>query len=135
MPIHDLNHVNIRAPQPLLDEIKDFYVDVVGLKQGERPNAGIAGYWLYAGDRAIVHLMDSAYRGLDENALSPGTSHLDHFAMTCTDIEGMEAHLQGLNADYRRRDSPEYGFSQLILKDPTGMGVELNFPHSGENRE
>lgn len=128
MPVKDLNHINLRAPQPLLDEIRDFYVDVVGLREGERPDVPIAGYWLYAGDRAIVHLMDSAYRGMDGNELAAGASHLDHFALTCSDIEDMEEKLKNLGVEYRRNDMPQYGFRQLLLRDPTGMGVELNFP-------
>ncbi len=129
MAIKNLNHVNIRAPQPLLDRVRDFYVEVVGLEDGERPDIPIPGYWLYADGAPIVHLMDSAYRGLEDDALSVGTSHLDHFALTCTDLEGTEARLKDMNVDYRRRDAPEHGFSQLFLTDPTGLGVELNFTH------
>ena len=129
MPVENLNHINIRAPHPLLKEVRDFYVDIIGLREGERPAIPIDGFWLYAGDNAIVHLLDSAYRGLDENALAVGTSHLDHFALTCTDIAGTEARLQELGVEFRRNDFDDYGFSQLFLNDPTGMGVELNFPH------
>lgn len=129
MPVENLNHINIRAPQPLLNEIRDFYVDVVGLTEGQRPKISIPGFWLYAGDNAIVHLMDSSYRGMDENALSPGTSHLDHFAFTCSDIDGAEERLKSIGIEYRRNDMHDFGISQLFVTDPTGMGVELNFPH------
>ena len=130
MPVVGLNHINIRAPRTLLDEIRDFYVQVAGLREGERPDVPIAGYWLYAGDHAVVHLMDSAFRGLNEDDLAADASPVDHFALTCRDIEAEETRLKKLGVDYRRNDSPEFGFSQLILKDPTGLGVELNFPHS-----
>ena len=30
-------HYNLRAPRKLLDELRDFYCDVVGLRVGERP--------------------------------------------------------------------------------------------------
>lgn len=129
MTVVSLNHINIKAPQALLDEIRDFYVNVVGLAEGQRPNISIKGYWLYAGESAIVHLMDSAYRGGDDSLLSVGTSHLDHFALTCRDIDATEARLKSLGVEYRRNDRPEYGISQLFLEDPTGMGVELNFSH------
>ena len=130
MAVINLNHVNIRAPQPLLDRVRDFYVEVVGLKEGDRPNVGIAGYWLYAGDAAIVHLMDSAFRGLGDGDLAAETSYVDHFALTCTDVDATEEKLKSLGVDYRRNDAPQHGFSQLIMKDPAGVGVELNFPHS-----
>ena len=32
-----LDHYNIRAPSPLLEELRDFYVSTVGLRVGPRP--------------------------------------------------------------------------------------------------
>ena len=130
MTVINLNHVNIRAPLPLLDEIRDFYVDVVGLREGDRPGMAVKGYWLYAGDQAVVHLMDSAYRGDDGDRLAVGTSHLDHFALTCAGLGETEERLKKLGVGYRKNERPEFGFTQLFLQDPTGLGVELNFPHS-----
>ncbi|MEO7245237.1 MAG: hypothetical protein ABIX12_08835 [Rubrivivax sp.] len=37
MPALSLNHVNLSAEQPMLDALRDFYVDVIGLHVGWRP--------------------------------------------------------------------------------------------------
>ena len=49
-----IDHVNIATPD--LKTTRDFFVDVLGLEEGARPDFGLPGYWLYAGGRAIVHL-------------------------------------------------------------------------------
>jgi extradiol dioxygenase family protein len=49
-----IDHINIATGK--LTETRDFYVEALGLKEGPRPEVGIQGCWLYAGDRAIVHL-------------------------------------------------------------------------------
>ena len=57
MPIHRLAHYNIRAERGLREVLRDFYVAVVGLQAGPRPLRSF-GYWLYAGERDILHLSE-----------------------------------------------------------------------------
>ena len=44
MGVLAFNHFNLRAPKPLLEEVRTFYVDVVGLAEGFRP--AVPGPWL-----------------------------------------------------------------------------------------
>jgi len=55
MTVKNLDHFNIRASGPLLEELREFYCDLIGLSEGFRPPFEEAGYWLYAGDLAILH--------------------------------------------------------------------------------
>ena len=43
MGVLAFNHLNIRAPKPLLEEVKTFYVDVLGLAEGSRPTVPVLG--------------------------------------------------------------------------------------------
>ena len=54
MAINELNHINIRTVK--MEETKNFFVDVVGLEIGFRPDFPSHGYWLYCGEVPIVHL-------------------------------------------------------------------------------
>ena len=56
MQIISLDHFNLSAPSAVLEELRRFYCDVLGLTVGRRPPFGSDGYWLYAGDLALVHL-------------------------------------------------------------------------------
>ena len=58
MGVLAFNHFNIRAPKPLLEEVRTFYVDVVGLAEGFRPAVPVPGYWLYLEALPILHLME-----------------------------------------------------------------------------
>ncbi|NOJ43064.1 hypothetical protein HCN58_26410 [Bradyrhizobium sp. WSM 1791] len=40
-----------------LERTEDFYCDVLGLENGDRPPLDCPGYWLYSGGTATVHLM------------------------------------------------------------------------------
>ena len=58
MSLVAFNHFNIRAPCALLRTVRDFYVDVIGLLEGPRPDVPVAGYWLYLADVPVLHLME-----------------------------------------------------------------------------
>jgi extradiol dioxygenase family protein len=128
VPAIDLNHYNITAPQPLLDEIRDFYCDTVGLVAGARPPLRNAGYWLYAGEHAILHLSAA---GQGEERLTHVASTLDHVAFTCVDFPGMRARLDARGIAYRSSEVPSMRLRQLFFQDPAGNGVELNFATGG----
>lgn len=126
MSVQGLNHFNIGASQPLLQVVRDFYVDVIGLDEGFRPDFGVPGHWLYAGGTAVLHMLDTT--GFDRDEAVPGTMvYLDHIAFTCKDIDVTEARLKDKGQKVERRDLSQYGIQQLFLKDPAGLGVELNF--------
>jgi glyoxylase I family protein len=123
MPATGLNHYNIRAGQPLIGRVRDFYVDAIGLAEGWRPPFDFPGHWLYAGDAAVVHLVETSAG--QESAPPPAT--LDHVAFTCTDIDAFESKLKSLGIAYRKAAVPGARVQQLFVKDPAGNGVELNF--------
>ena len=44
MGVLAFNHFNIRAPKPVFEDVKNFYLDVIGLTEGFRPEVPIHGY-------------------------------------------------------------------------------------------
>jgi glyoxylase I family protein len=122
MAITDLSHVNLRAHRQLLDELRDFYVDVVGLRVGDRPPFKSSGYWLYAGEQAIVHLVEA---GPADQCAIANDSILDHVAFAVTNLDSVEACLRQRGIDFAKRDVPLTDQRQIFFKDPAGNGIEL----------
>ena len=124
MPVHAFNHFNLRAPLPVAEALRDFYVDVVGLRVGWRPPFDFPGWWLYLGDQAVLHLV--AVPGARADGAARGGS-FDHVAFSCTDLPATEAQLQRQGVHCRKVLVPGTQQVQLFLTDPAGNGVELNF--------
>ncbi len=124
MPVAALNHYNLRCSRELLDRLRTFYCDVIGLRQGERPPFPSFGYWLYAGDDAILHLSEARPQ---EQRLAGTVNTFDHAAFSCSGRSEMEAHLARCGVAFETAEVPGTGQVQLFLKDPAGNGVELNF--------
>ena len=119
-----LDHYNLRAPSPLLEQLRDFYVATLGLREGPRPRFRTHGYWLYAGERAILHL--SGTRAGEVREVGVVTT-FDHVAFRCDDDAAMRATLDAVGVAYTVDDSPERAQRQIFLRDPAGNGIELNF--------
>jgi catechol 2,3-dioxygenase-like lactoylglutathione lyase family enzyme len=119
-----LGHINLRAPRELLDQLHLFYTTVVGLREGKRPPFARFGYWLYAGDHDVVHLIEASPQ---ESRLTNVVTTIDHFAFLCKGCAEFESRLQQLGIQYKAASIPLTGQHQLIIKDPAGNTVELNF--------
>jgi catechol 2,3-dioxygenase-like lactoylglutathione lyase family enzyme len=120
MSIRAIDHINIGTDR--LEETRTFFRDVLGLAEGWRPDFPFGGAWLYAGETAVVHLVDLK----DPKAPSEAAA-LDHFAFRITDLEAMRARLDAAGVPYRRVDVPGAPIRQIFLRDPNGVTIELNF--------
>jgi catechol 2,3-dioxygenase-like lactoylglutathione lyase family enzyme len=118
-----IDHINIRAPSALLEQVRDFYCTVLGLEEGYRPAFPSTGYWLYAADKPIVHLSLGA-----ETVPAGQRTCLDHVAFQAAGLEAFRARLDALGIEYRSSYIPELHMSQLFFRDPAGTGLEVNFP-------
>ena len=127
MSVRGFDHYNLRAARPVLEELRDFYRDVVGLTVGERPPFRRFGYWLYAGDTAVLHLSEA-----DETETRSRTAvtTFAHAAFNCTGRAEFERRLKALGIPYRTARVPLLNIAQLFFHDPAGNGVELQFDAS-----
>src|SRR2546427_214275 len=98
MPTIGFSHYNLRAPRDLLDALRDFYCEVVGLAPGARPPFSNFGYWLYAGDHDVLHLSEAA---AGDARVVGVKSTFDHVAFTCTGRADAEQRLSRHGIDYR----------------------------------
>lgn len=112
--------MNIRAPAGYIAKLRDFYCEIVGLREGWRPPFESRGHWLYAGPHPLVHLVET---GEEKGAVSGGG--VDHVAFRCLDLAPMIERLRSRGIDYQLSRVPSLGDEQLLFRDPLGIGVEL----------
>ena len=126
MNVEGLNHFNITAPRELLERVRDFYAEVLGLVVGERPAFVREGFWLYAGREPLVHL--TACDADDPRAGGArGQNFFDHVAFKCTGLAACVERLRRSGVPYELAEVPALRQVQLFLRDPAGVGIELNF--------
>ena len=122
MAISDMNHFTVLTRD--LEATRQFYIGILGLSEGFRPDLGFPGAWLYVGDRAVLHVI--AGRPLP----NPPGGVLDHMAFSAHDLPRTVATLKARAIDYTLRKQNDSGVWQLFCFDPSGARVELDFPAS-----
>jgi catechol 2,3-dioxygenase-like lactoylglutathione lyase family enzyme len=102
-----------------------FYVDLLGLRVGARPDLGFDGAWLYAaGSHAILHMY------FDRPVPQPPAGVIDHMAFTATNLKAVKARFDAAGITYDLRRQVGAGTWQLFSHDPNGARVELDFDPS-----
>ena len=124
MKVTNLDHYNLRAPREVLETLREFYCEIIGLSVGDRPPFAEFGYWLYAGDQAVLHLSEG---GEDKMQSSAAATSFSHAAFACTGRAAFEQRLSAHGIDYEVARVPDAGPIQLFLHDPAGNGIELSF--------
>ena len=115
-----LNHVNIRTKN--LYEMIEWYEKIINLKNGPRPSFNFKGAWLYANDKAVVHLID------DPNAVKYNRKQqLEHFAFSTTGMDAFLKHMKANNVSYYCNKLPQFGTKLINIYDYDGNHIHVDF--------
>jgi catechol 2,3-dioxygenase-like lactoylglutathione lyase family enzyme len=121
MRIERLDHVNVQTHD--LAATRDFYVDVIGLRVGERPPFGFPGLWLYDDSVPVIHVV----------GLSPsdppvsGGGAIDHVSFRAAGLASMRERVRRRGIPATECIVPRNGDLQIFLNDPSGVKIELTF--------
>jgi hypothetical protein len=96
---------------------------VVGLSEGFRPAFERFGFWLYIGDKDVLHIITP--KGGDGR--SPQKSSFDHVAFKAAHYQDVLKKLKSLDISFEEKPIPGMTSHQIFLRDPAGNRVELNF--------
>ena len=107
MPALSLDHWNIYCKD--LDATVRFYERYVGLKNGDRPPFMFPGAWMYAGDKAILHIVSETDRK------DHGSGAIDHVAINCSDIRGTIDTIKKDGVPYEVRKVPARNYRFNIV--------------------
>ena len=121
--ILSINHIQLVAEKDLVIQLKDFYCNVVGLTEGSRPPFERFGFWLYIGDKDVLHLITPK----EGDGRSPQKSSFDHIAFKADNYEDVLKKLASLHIPFEEKPIPGMSAHQIFLYDPAGNRVELNF--------
>ncbi len=134
MPLSHLEHFLLQTAD--MDQTRQWYVDVLGMRVGPSPDFKFPVFWLYLGDQDVVHVTEGGgdvsenrkrYVGQESQATS-GSGAVDHLAFRATGLRGMIAHLRALGVDFKQRRVDDQGLYQLFMFDPNGVKIELSYP-------
>ena len=133
MPLSHIEHFLVQTES--IEKTRDWYVRVLGLREGPHPDFKFPVCWLYLGDRDVVHITQGGvavsenrrkYVG-QESTATRGSGVVDHIAFRATGLRDMLEHLKQEKVEFKQRMVSDQGLYQLFLFDPNGVKIELNY--------
>jgi catechol 2,3-dioxygenase-like lactoylglutathione lyase family enzyme len=121
-----IHHFTIRCAPAALDDVRDFYCEVLGMRIGPRPDFPFSGYWLYAGDTAVVHLAAIVDGAWPREPGPPGPG-FDHVSLRARGLDRTRRWLHERAIAFEELPVPRWPLQQIFLRDPTGSKIELTF--------
>jgi catechol 2,3-dioxygenase-like lactoylglutathione lyase family enzyme len=94
------------------------------MEPGPRPSFSFGGRWLYCGDRAVVHFVETDAQPAGHEP------RIEHFAFRARDYPGFVEKLERLGHAYDLVDVPPgcgQDLRQVFIRDPDGNRVEVTF--------
>ena len=136
MPLSHMEHFLLQTED--IEATKDWYVNVLGLRVGPCPDFKFPVYWLYLGERDVLHITTGGKNVSDnrknyvgqESQATRGTGVIDHIAFRASGLAAIIDTLKRNNVEFKERQGDDQGLYQLFLFDPNGVKVELNFANS-----
>jgi catechol 2,3-dioxygenase-like lactoylglutathione lyase family enzyme len=117
-----LNHFTVIAED--VERTLDFYVGLLGMAKGHRPDLGFPGAWLYANGQAVLHVYT------DRAVPASRAGVIDHMAFSARGLKDVKARFDARGVKYDLRQQRGAGTWQLFCFDPNGAKVELDFDAS-----
>jgi len=133
MPLSHIEHFLLQTDD--MEATRDWYVRVLGMRVGRSPDFKFPVFWLYLGDKDVVHVTQGG-KGVSENRKRyvgqqstevRGTGVVDHIAFRASGLKQTVEHLKALGIAFRSRRVSGQGLYQLFLMDPNDVKIELNF--------
>jgi len=120
MNIGSLEHVNVRTAQ--LAKMIAWYENVLGMRNGWRPNFPFAGAWMYSGDnKPTVHLVEVAEP-------PPVGLRLEHFAFSASGMKSCVERCKQHGVKYELIAVSDANLVQVNVYDPDGNHIHIDFP-------
>ena len=142
MPLSHLEHFLIQTAD--MKKTRDWYVEVLGMREGHSPDFKFPVCWLYIGERDVLHIAEGGknvssnrmqYLGQQSDA-TEGSGVIDHVAFRASGLRDMLVHLQRMKVDFKTRRvntllmfelvEPEEQLSNVRADDGRCLAVDQN---------
>jgi catechol 2,3-dioxygenase-like lactoylglutathione lyase family enzyme len=127
--VKTIDHVTLVVKD--LEASRQFYCDLLGMQEMDRPNFSFAGSWFQAGATQIHLILEHDESGPagENTSIQQRSSRNHHFAFEVEDGQAAAAALQerGIPLVSGPKHRPD-GAVQVFVNDPDGYVVELTSP-------
>ncbi|MBM7071174.1 VOC family protein [Shewanella sp. 202IG2-18] len=118
------DHINLRVPETKLIKEKDFFCEILSLKDSTRVNQKSKGFWLSdSQDNIVIHLSVLS----SSNPIPTNTGVIDHIAFRSSNVDKFYDHLEEHDIPSSIKYHDNNNVTQIFFYSPSGIKIEANF--------
>lgn len=120
------DHLSLSAKNP--ERMRDFFIDLLGLKVGSRPNLSFDGYFLFAGDKDVIHIFLQQPRIRAENPVTINSTEqniVHHVSFSTDNYETVMQNITKLELQYSINTIPDSSTIQIFVRAPENLILEI----------
>jgi|GEM_PF-835301 len=120
------DHLSLSAKKP--EKMKDFLIDLLGFELGTRPNLSFDGYFLFSGEKDLIHIFK---QHIIENTESTSTTHqlpphiVHHVSFATDNYNEIMQRIAALNIPYAMNNLPDSNKKQIFVRGPEALLIEI----------
>ncbi|SIS69580.1 VOC family protein [Neptunomonas antarctica] len=120
------DHLSLSAINP--QRMKDFLCDLLGFEVGSRPGLPFDGYFLYAGDKDVVHIFPHRASHEQQQSEVSGVTEqniVHHVSFYSDDFDEVMVRIATLNLNYSMNTVPDSSVKQIFVRAPENLIIEI----------
>jgi len=131
--LQNILHISLKTAD--VPATVEFYRDVLGMTEVDRPAFDFPGAWLATPPPAggiLIHLYGGESALNDNCVVTTGGRAIDHVAIGGAGFQEMRQKLMAAGKPWRQNIPPGTQLWQLFVRDPNGVLIELTYDGSNE---
>ncbi|MGJ8646620.1 MAG: VOC family protein [Marinomonas colpomeniae] len=126
------DHLSLSAKEP--EKIKDFLIELLDLEVKTRPDFSFSGYFLFAGDKDVIHIFpqqsDIEAHNL-ENCFVPNIVH--HVSFFSDNYDEVMQKIAQMGLRYNINNVPNSPVKQFFVRAPENLIIEIQAIPNNDN--
>tara|TARA_R110001583_G_C5654877_1_gene409125 strand:+ start:1769 stop:2155 length:387 start_codon:yes stop_codon:yes gene_type:complete len=117
------DHLSLSAENP--EQMRDFLIELLGLKVGTRPNLNFDGYFLFAEEKDVIHIFGKSPRN-DVNHFGQDEQNIvHHVSFYSDDYDDVMRRIKMLDVKYGMSQVPNTSVVQIFVRAPENLIIEI----------
>lgn len=116
------DHLSLSAKNP--EKMKDFLIALLDLKVGTRVNLSFDGYFLFAGEKDVIHIFDQN-QNVNSTNVTIEQNIVHHVSFFSDSYNDVMDRISSLDLRYSINQVPDSPTVQIFVRAPENLIIEI----------
>ena len=117
------DHISLSAKNP--EKMRDFLVALLDVKVGTRAKLSFDGYFLFAGDKDVIHIFGQSQPGKHNATEETEQNIVHHISFFSDNYKDVMDRISSLDLHYSIKQASDSSKVQIFVRAPENLMIEI----------